>query len=273
MGELSLEQDPKAVLERAALIMDSFCAEVPARNLSSLVKATNLPRSTVHRLAEQLVKVGWLERMPYGYRVGTRLFEVGTRAGRYERLMARSGPWLQELLRTTQRSVHLGVLDGADVVYLVKLAMRNSQVPTRPGGRKPAHSTGLGKAMLAFSPDVHLDAVLERGLTRYTPRTISNEESLRQVLATIQETEVAYDFEETVPGVYCVAAPVRGSGNAIAAVSVTGPREGFDVNVLSRAVKNAAHGIWNDLFGPGRVYGYGMGPTVDDGSHSLTAAS
>jgi hypothetical protein len=52
--------------------------------------------------------------------------------------------------------------------------------------------------------------------------------------------------------VYCAAAPVRGSGNAIAAVSVTGPLEGFDVKSLTRAVTAAARGIWSDIFGPNR---------------------
>jgi DNA-binding IclR family transcriptional regulator len=242
----------KAVLQRAAIIMDTFCAEEPEQSLSALVKATGLPRSTVHRLAEQLVMVGWLERVPYGYRVGTRLFEVGARAGRYERLLNRAGPWLQDLLRTTQRSVHLGVLDGADVVYLMKLGMRDAEAPTRMGGRKPAHSTGLGKALLAFGSPAQVQAVIDRGLTRYTPHTIVSEQALRGALAHIQETEVAYDFEETVPGIYCAAAPIRGSGNAIAAVSVTGPLEGFDVKALTRAVTNAARGIWSDIFGPGR---------------------
>jgi DNA-binding IclR family transcriptional regulator len=216
-------------------------------------------------LAEQLVKVGWLERVPDGYRVGTRLFEVGARAGRYERLLARSGPWLQDLLRATQRSVHLGVLDGPDVVYLMKLGMRDAQVPTRMGGRKPAYCTALGKALLAFNSDAHLKTVIDRGFTRYTPHTIVDEENLRRALATIQETEIAYDFEENVPGVYCVAAPVRGSGNAIAAVSVTGPPEGFDLRALSRAVTNASRGIWNDIFGSGRARN--AIPKLADGSN------
>jgi DNA-binding IclR family transcriptional regulator len=248
-----VERDTDGVLQRAALIMDAFCDEAPMQRLSSLVQSTGLPRSTVHRLAEQLVAVGWLERLSHGYRVGTRLFEVGSHAGRYERLLARAGPWLQDLLRTTNRSTHLAVLDGAEVVYLVKLSVRDATVPTRMGGRQPVHSTALGKALLAFGSEAQLQAVLDRGLRRYTPQTIVDEGALHAALAEVRKAEVAFDHEETLPGLFCVAAPVRGAGNAIAAVSVSGPREGFDAKVLSRSVSAAAQGIWNDVFGPGHT--------------------
>lgn len=245
--------DDNSVLRRAALILDAFDGTEPVLPLTDLILRTGLPKSTAHRLADQLVHLGWLERVAGGYRVGLRLFEVGGLAERRKRLAECAGPYLHQLSTSTGWGVHLGMLLDAEVVYLAKLPIKGLELPTRDGGRMPAHCTGLGKAMLAWAPEDQMARLVSKGLERRTPATIVDPQALEQELAAIRERGVAYDRDEACVGVSCIAAPIRGSGRAIGAVSVTGFSGRFDFAAVEPQVRKAAAVIWADMFGPSRA--------------------
>jgi hypothetical protein len=159
---------------------------------------------------------------------------------------------LHDLHRATGLVVHLAILDGADVVYLEKIGDRMiAAIPTRVGGRQPAHCAAVGKAMLAYNeqPDfVDLSS-------RKTKYSISTPAQLTAELAKVRAHGVAFDREETLPGFGCVAAPIGGQGEAVAAVSVCGPmsRMMFDQR-LAAPVRMTAMGIWRNVEdGPRRV--------------------
>ncbi|MBI2710110.1 MAG: IclR family transcriptional regulator [Actinobacteria bacterium] len=238
-----------SVLARAATILDAFDGVSPVLSLSELSCRAGLPKSTVHRFAEQLLALGWLERTPGGYRVGMRLFEVGGLADRRNRMRDRAMPILHQLATTTKCAVHLGVLDRAEVVYLEKLPIKGLTLPTREGGRMPAHCTSLGKALLAFAGDEEVERVISLGLPKRTPATIVSPEALVSELAAVRKNGVAFDREEGCAGVSCVAAPIRGAGRAIGAVSVTGFSTVIDLRAASIHVRQAAASIWHELFG------------------------
>jgi DNA-binding IclR family transcriptional regulator len=245
------EREGKAtsVLARAAMILDAFDGTTPSLSLSVLSSRAGLPKSTVHRFAEQLLELGWLERANGGYRVGMRLFEVGGLAERRNRMRDKALPILQQLSAATHCAVHLAVLDRSEVVYLDKLPIRGLEVPTREGGRMPAHCTSLGKALLAFADDKEVERVIARGLPRRTATTITTADGLRAELAAIRKAGVSYDREEGCEGISCVAAPIRGSGRAIGAVSVANFTGQIDLRAVSGSVQRAAGGIWHELFG------------------------
>lgn len=241
--------DDRSVLGRAAMIINAFDNGKPTLSLNDLTTTTGLPRSTVHRFAEQLIAIGWLERASAGYRVGTRLFEVGSRADRLNRMRVAANPWMFKLHEASRMCVHLAMLDGAEILYLDKIAARGINLPSGIGRRMPAHCTALGRAMLAHASEIEFQRVVSEGLEPLTRYTASTPEMFRSKLDDVLESGVAVDFEEAVPGMVCVAAPIRGAGRALAAISITGPREGFDLKRLSTAVRTAANGIWTDLFG------------------------
>lgn len=240
---------PQSVLARAAAILGAFDTGEPVLPLADLSTRSGLPKSTVHRLAEQLVELGWLERSTSGYRVGLRLFEVGGLADRRTRLVERAVPHLHDLATASRCGVHLGILEDTEVVYLVKLPIRGLALPTRDGGRMPAHCTGLGKAMLAYANEEQVERVLAAGLVRRTATTIVDEAALRAELEEVRARGIAYDREEGCTGVACVAAPIRGSGRAIGAVSVSGVSDQFDFGRAESLVRRASSRIWDDLFG------------------------
>lgn len=240
-----------SVLRRATQILEAFDDQHPVLRLGGLVERTGLPRSTVHRTAEQLVGLRWLERGPDGYRPGLLLFELGGLVPRVSRLRQTALPFMEELYERSRELVQLGVLDGNQVVYLDKIGGHTSSpVISRPGGRLPASCTGLGKVMLAHSSDDSIERALALGLDRRTPNSIVDGDAFRLELAEIRRVGLAFDREEAQPGIACVAAPIRGAGRAIAAISVSGPPDRIDFERVGPAVSAAAVGVWRTLFPP-----------------------
>jgi DNA-binding IclR family transcriptional regulator len=203
-------------------------------------------------MLERLVQLRWLRRSGRDYELGMRLVELGSLAVHQDRLHRAAIPLLHDLHRVTGLVVHLAVLDGADVVYLEKIGDRMiAAIPTRVGGRMPAQCAAVGKAMLAYTADGgEIDLASRK--TRYS---ISTRAQLTAELAKVRAHGVAFDREESLPGFGCVAAPIEGPGEAVAAVSVCGPmnRMMFDQR-LAAPVRMTAMGIWRNVEdGPQRV--------------------
>ncbi|NUP27666.1 MAG: IclR family transcriptional regulator, partial [Nocardia sp.] len=150
---------------------------------------------------------------------------------------------------TTGYVVHLAVLDGNDVVYLDKIGGRLAgAVPTRVGGRQPAHCTAVGKAILAYADGERGD-VFGAGPVRPSTRySIATAAQLRTELAKVRAHGIAFEREESLSGFGCVAAPVGEIGQAVAAVSICGPvdRMTFD-HRLAAPVRMTALGIWRNV--------------------------
>ncbi len=242
---------PSAVIDRMTLVLDSF--DGPGRlTLAQIVRRTGLPRSSAHRMLERLVQLRWLRRSGRDYELGMRLVELGSLAVHQDRLVRAATPLLHELHRATGLVVHLAVLDGADVVYLDKIGDRmTAAIPTRVGGRQPAQCAAVGKAILAYNND-HEPVNLSARKTKYS---ISTAAQLSAELDKVRSHGVAFDREESLPGFGCVAAPIGGQGDAVAAVSVCGPmnRLTFDQR-LAAPVRMTAMGIWRNVEdGPQRV--------------------
>ncbi|NEW42651.1 IclR family transcriptional regulator [Nocardia cyriacigeorgica] len=239
---------PSAVLDRVSLVLDAF--DGPGRlTLAQIVRRTGLPRSSAHRMLERLVQLRWLRREGRDYELGIRLVELGSLAVHQDRLHRAAMPFLHELYRATGFVVHLAVLDGPDVVYLEKIGGRMAAaVPTRVGARRPAHCTGVGKAILAYSDEERISALGSGLLSRSTKFSIANRTQLRTELDKVRAHGIAHEREESLPGFGCVAAPIGNIGEAVAAVSVCGPvdRMNFDYR-LTAPVRTTALGIWRNI--------------------------
>jgi DNA-binding IclR family transcriptional regulator len=242
-----VEEPRRSVLGRVDCIIGAFEPADGALTLHELTERTGLPKSTVHRMVDQLVAIGWIEREVSGYRIGMRLFEIGGLASRRSRLSDLASPHLHALSAATGLAVQMAILDGSGVVYLERIPVRGFRLPTRQGGRQPAYCTALGKAMLAFDDDAAA-GVLAQELPERTSRTLTKPRELEIELERIAETGLAFDHQESYEGLACVAAPLRGSGRAIAAVSVTGPVARIDLHAAAPLVRNTAAAIWNDRF-------------------------
>lgn len=237
----------RTVLGRVATILDAFNDELRILSLGELSRRTGLPKSTLHRLTEQMCGVGWLIRAPGGYRIGIGLFEVGTLAIEGTRMNAAAFPHLQALVAKTGMAAQFAILEGAQIVYVDRIAAPTFRLPTRRGGRNPAHCTALGKALVAFT-DGAVERVLDAPMERRTATTITDADRFRTEMEQVRDEGLAYDRGEALPGLVCIAAPVRLRGGAIAAVSLTSPSGGMRWAAAAEAVRSAAGAIWNATF-------------------------
>ncbi|WP_432842367.1 IclR family transcriptional regulator [Dactylosporangium sp. CA-092794] len=249
MRSIQRDDGENSVLGRAMSLLTAFGPHDAELSLAELGRRTGVPKPTVHRLVVELDRWGIVERTPRGVRLGMRLFELGQLAPRQRGLREAALPFLNDLYQATRETVHLAVLDGVEVVYVEKLSARTGPlVPSLAGGRMPAYCTGVGKALLAFSPPEVLRAVVAAGLPRRTPHTIVMPGLLEREIEAVRRRGVAFEHEESTPGIVCAACPVLGeNGRAVAAISITGWATALDTTRVSAAVRTAALGLSRQL--------------------------
>lgn len=229
---------PIAVINRVNTLLDAFRGGEHF-TLSTLARRTGLPRSSTHRLLGQLVDAQWLQRNGNHYKLGMKIFELGSIAQHHNQVHQSALPVMHELQRATGLVVHLAVLDGPDVVYLEKIGGGfGMALPSRVGGRMPAHRTAVGKALLAHAR-VELDDEASREIPDPT--------RLRQELARVREQSVALDRDESVAGASCVAAVIGDNCRTVGAISVCGPTDHVTGTALAAPVRRAALHAWRRI--------------------------
>lgn len=215
------DQLPASMVERVTLILDSFEGRSARLTLEQVASRTRLPRSTAHRILDQLVRLRWLEHTSAGYALGQRALGLGGHDGSRGEVREVVAPMLHELHVRTGMVVHLAVLEDGDVVFLDKLGGRfATSLPSRVGGRAPASVTAIGKAMLAWCDPENVDALVR---SRPTGQAPVDSAALHQELVRIRQRHgLAFEHGEAMPGVSAVAAAIRGADGPVAAVSLCG---------------------------------------------------
>lgn len=208
-------------------VLECFSAREPELTVLQLARKTGLPRTTVHRLVDSLRAVGLLEQDSgrERYRLGLKLFELGSSAITNLPLHREAGPFVETLARLSGETVHLCLFDGTQMVFVERVNDRARSINTVTLlEATPCHCTGVGKAALAFQPQAVIDRVIAHGLPGFTARTIVDPPTLNAELALIRERGFAIDDGEHEPNVRCVAAPIRNTaGRVFAAISASGP--------------------------------------------------
>ncbi|AGZ43020.1 IclR family transcriptional regulator [Actinoplanes friuliensis] len=231
------------VVGKVMVILDAFTAEDRGVSFAELQRRTGLAKATLHRLSGELVAARLLDRVDGRFHLGGHLFELGLRASVERGLVEVATPFLEDLYERTHETVHLGLREGTEVVYVLKIGgHRQAAAPSRLGGRMPLHATAIGKALLAYAPSDVRSAVLRGPLERLAPRTITAPGILADQLGEVAAAGVAYEFEESAVGIVCVGAPIV-AGVLVAAVSVAGPVNRFQPRKHAEAVRAAARGI------------------------------
>jgi DNA-binding IclR family transcriptional regulator len=229
-------------LDRAAAILGAFDATHRELTLAALVARCGMPRSTTHRTADRMLRLGWLDRPRDRYRIGNRLFEISSLAPIRHELREAVLPFLQDLYNATKTTVQLGVLDRTQILVVEKITgHRPMPMLSQVGGTIPAYCSGLGRAILAFSDSETIDIVLNADMPARTPRTLTNPVAIVRELTAIPHRGWAVDREEGNLRVTCVAAPIFGPlGDVVAALSVTGPNTLVRADRTGPAVRLAA---------------------------------
>lgn len=223
--EINESQAGTQTLLRGLAIIEA-CAN-GARDMRAFAAALGTTRSTTHRLVSSLVQARYLRNNAQGYLLGPKLIELGTIALEQMPLTAVARPHLERLSEATLDTIHLGVRDGDDVLYIDKIpGSRGLEMRSRIGHRMPLASTGIGKAlMLDLSPQtwgvLYDGAQRARQGVRFEHDARSDKPVFLQKMVRYSAASYSFDLEENEPSIRCVAAPIRdASGTIIAAVSV-----------------------------------------------------
>lgn len=226
--------------DRVLRVMEVFTTGERDLSLSQIADRMELPKSSVHRLLATLDSHGFVERDPVTrrYRLGIRLFEIGSAAIHERGLHSATHPVLEQLAATTGETCHLAVLSDADAVYIYKIdGPSNFSMSSRVGGRAPCHATSIGKVLVAWAGEDLFKRVVWAGLRPYTSHTITNPTDLAAELARVRAQGYAIDDEEYEESLCCAAAPVRDhAGQVIAAIGIAGPAHRLTAENMARLV-------------------------------------
>ena len=245
LDTMSISGASKGLVKGIALVEIVATAIRPLRQ-SQIVEASGLPHATAVRLLDVLCQLDMLRTSPAGvYALGPRVAGWGLTFLNNLDIVNLARDIMDSLVELSGETCFLGLLDRDSVLYV---AAAHSPQPVRPsaqiGSRNPLHSTGIGKALLAFSDEETRARLLGGMRMRKTAGTITETGLLLEELERVRRRGFAIDDIENEEGVRCVAAPVRDHlGLPIAAISVSAPAYRFsleDVIKLAPSVQRAA---------------------------------
>ncbi|ONK14648.1 IclR family transcriptional regulator [Streptomyces sp. MP131-18] len=238
-------------VSRALDILELFLDGDGTLSAPEITRRLQLPRTTVHELVTTLAARSYLvpvPEQPGRYRLGVRTYQLGSRYAEQLDLAAEGQQVARAVAETCGETVHVAVLEDADVIYIAKVDSTHAvRMVSAAGRRLPAHCTAVGKMLLASLPPQELDERLPAGdeLPAMTPNSITSAETLRAILDEVRERQLASEQRESNPDVSCVAAPVRDrAGRVVAALSISVPMIRWSAErqdeLAALAVKGAA---------------------------------
>lgn len=232
-------------IERVSLILDILGQNPQGISIRDLSLKVSLPKGTTHRLLSSLSYLGYVRQDPKtrNYLLGFKLVELGNLLLGQLDLRKEAESFLKELAERTKETVHMVILDRNEVVYIDKVEVDHNpsglRMASRIGLRNPAHSSAVGKVLLSLFSDEALNQFLkDKKLSKRTEHTITDAVQLKEHLKMVRNQGYAIDDEENEKGVRCVGAPIYNeAGNAVAAVSISGPAFRVTKNMAQETLK------------------------------------
>lgn len=207
-------------------VMEAVAQHPQGQSLPEITRDTGLPKATAYRMLQSLVASNYLHYFEdtAKYRLGPKVMSLGMSALTSQDLAPLAEPYLRELSRNIGQNVNLGILDGTEVVYIIRIKVRRILgIDLAVGSRLPAYNSAIGWALLAFASPERLQVILQQ--------ITQDEEIARQVgphgvnllqrLERIGKQGYALGEDEYVAGLRSVAVPVfNQNGHAEAAINV-----------------------------------------------------
>ena len=244
------------VIGRALRMLDAFGPRRRELTLSEIARHAGMPLSTAHRLMHELCEWGAIERGDDGlYRIGLRLWEVGSLAPRGPGLREAALPFLEDLSQIIRENVQLAVREGAELVFIERIAGSGAvPVLTRVGGPFALTATGVGLVLLAHAPVDVQEEVLSGPIKRFTRKTVTDPVQLRRMLADVRSNGFSVSDRQVTMDTLSVGAPIHDRhGQVVAAVSLVvryGSTTPNTPHALARLVRTSARAISRALSAP-----------------------
>ncbi len=213
-------------VERVFDMLEFLVSTGAACNITDISRHLNIPKSSVFGILYTLRQRGYIEKLPdERYGLTLKLFGLGASMVATLDVRQQVAPVLRKLAAETNITTHLAVLANDEAVYIDRVEGAGSiRLTAYVGCRRPLHSTGIGKALLAWLPESEIDRIIaSRGLTAFMPRTISSPAALKAELAQVRSNGYGVSMEENEPGVCGIGAPIFDhTGQVAAAVNLAG---------------------------------------------------
>lgn len=214
-------------VERAMALIRAIQHHSQGVTITDLARELAIPKSSVYRLLATLSRQNWVVATPDTgrYRLGLGLLEVGAQALSTLNVREVARPHLEKLWRESRETVHLGVPDGTEVIYVAKYESPETiRLYSEVGRRAPLFCTGLGKALLmAMTEKTRETLIAQIAFSPRTSHTLTDASALRQDLAAAQARGYAIDDTEHEEGVRCAACAFGSEEGTFAAISIAGP--------------------------------------------------
>jgi IclR family KDG regulon transcriptional repressor len=232
-------------IERASSILDILGQSPQGISIRELSTKIKLPKGTTHRLLSSLSYFGYVRQdsKTRNYLLGLKLVELGQLLLSQLDLRKEAEPFLRDLAERTKETVHLVFLDRNEIVYIDKVETDQNpsglKMASRVGLRNPAHSSAVGKVLLAhFSEEELKNFINEKGIAKRTENTIVDPTQLKEHLKSVRAQGYAIDDEENEKGIRCVAAPIYNEvGKTVAAISISGPAFRITKKVIQESLR------------------------------------
>lgn len=224
-------------VQRAFLLLRYIAAGNRCLKIPQAVADTGLNRTTLIRLLHTLVDERAIEKRADGYHLGIGLISLAGDALFAHDIVEHARPILEKLAHETRLSSHLGVLDGQEIVYLLKSNPNAHLISNvRVGKRLPSYATTIGRILLgALSPDQIRVLLADVPFQEYTQKTPPNIEQLIKQVADDHALGLAWSYSNFEKGLgSCAAAVFDRSGKAVAGINVTGHESHFETNSPQR---------------------------------------
>lgn len=219
--------EPVAVVARAFDVLEELARAGAGRSFTELCDLTGIPKATMHRILQTLQGRRYVTQDAGSgqYSVGMRCFELGSMWAQQLDLRAVAAPILVRLNEESRETVHLGVYEHGDVVYIERLESPQQVIAKSYVGRRcTASSVATGRVLLAHSEQAEIERVLSEPLPSYTEHSILDPQVLRGMLATVRAEGYATNRCGYREGVSGIAAPIRDhTGRVVAAVGLCMP--------------------------------------------------
>ena len=210
---------------RGLEVIRSFSAEAPQQTLSEVAARTGLTRAGARRILLTLQTLGYVDSDGRWFRLTPRILDLGFAYLSSLPIWNLAEPVMEQLAEQIGESVSAAVLDGTEVVYVLRVSTRKiMRISLAAGSRLPAYCASLGRVLLAGLPDDDARAVLARSeRTAFTRRTLTDVDGLMAQVRLARQQGWALVDQELEEGLISIAAPILGrNGQVLAAINVSG---------------------------------------------------
>ncbi len=256
-----MEQEGRYIipsLDRAIKVLGVLAHEPQGTTLADLARSSGIPKSTLFRILVTLQKHHCVVLSPDGrtFRLGSHLWELGSRFADQSDLFRVSEPYMTALADECGETVFLSKLEDGEVVYLRRIESPKSIAAVKKlQSRAPVHCTATGRALIAWLPALEIDAILDqRGVEPYNAATVTSRVELKALLSEVRDNEYAVVNGEFNDELLCVAAPVldhqrRPSAALTVAMLSAQVSDRAAIDAVCVAVQRAARSLSRELGG------------------------